>query len=153
MPPISLSAPRDTARQSTPRGATGPMSGNWNSWRAQMSDASVLPEQFFNSQHSFFTGRPVAALLRAVLEDALTCFQKQFMNERPRVQREAQEAEVWFWSEEEGWPFSFVTICAALGLEPEAIRRQLKRWHHSHLDLPQKQMRRSGPRRPRGVSG
>ncbi len=153
MPPISLSAPRDTARQSTPRGATGPMSGNWNSWRAQMSDASVLPEQFFNSQHSFFTGRPVAALLRAVLEDALTCFQKQFMNERPRVQREAQEAEVWFWSEEEGWPFSFVTICAALGLEPEAIRRQLKRWHHSHLALPQKQMRRSGPRRPRGVSG
>ncbi len=153
MPSISLSASRDAARQSMPGGAAGPMSGDWNSWRAQVSDSSVLPEQFFNSQHSFFTGRPVAALLRAVLEDALTCFQKQFRNEHPHVQREGREAEAWFGSEEEGWPFSFVTICAALGLEPEAIRRQLKRWHHSHLALPQKQMRRSGPRRPRGVSG
>ncbi|NOT58569.1 MAG: hypothetical protein HOP18_28570 [Deltaproteobacteria bacterium] len=153
MPPISLSAPRDSARQFMPGGVAVPMSGDWNSWRAQVSDASVLPEQFFNSQHSFFTGRPVAALLRAVLEDALTCFQKQFVNERPRVQREAREVEAWFLSEEAHWPFSFVTICAALGLEPDAIRRQLQRWNHSHLARPQKQMRRSGPRRPRGVSG
>lgn len=153
MPPISLSAPRDAARQSMPGGAAGPLSGDWNSWRAQVSDASVLPEQFFNPQHSFFTGRPVATLLRAVLEDALACFQKQFMNKRLRVQREAREAEAWFLSEEAHGPFSFVTICAALGLEPDAIRRQLKRWSHSHLAMPQKQMRRSAPRRPHGVSG
>jgi hypothetical protein len=34
----------------------------------------------------------VAALLRAVLEDALTCFQKQFVTEGRRVQRMAREA-------------------------------------------------------------
>ena len=106
MPPTPLLVPRSSACQPVPVEAALSMSADWNSWRAQVSDASVLPEQFFNPQHSFFTGRPVAALLRAVLEDALACFQKQFMTERPRVQREAREAEAWFWSEGARWPFS-----------------------------------------------
>lgn len=153
MPPLPRPAYHDSARQPEPVGGALSMSADWNSWRAQVSGGSVLPEQFFNPQHNFFTGRPVAALLRAVLEDALACFQKQFMTERPHVQREAREAEAWFWSEEARGPFSFVTVCAALGLEPEAIRRQLKRGSHSHLARPQKQIRRSALRRPHGVSG
>lgn len=152
MPPLPRPADHNSARQPVPVGGALSMSADWNSWRAQASAASVLPEQFFNPQHSFFTGRPVAALLQAVLEDALACFQKQFITERPHVQREAREAEAWFWSEDARWPFSFVTVCAALGLEPEAIRRQLKRWSHSHLARPQKQMRRSASRRPHGVN-
>jgi len=144
---------RNYARQPVPIGPALSVSADWNSWRAQLSDASVLPEQFFNPQISFFTGRPVAALLRAVLEDALACFQSQFMTEGHRVQREAQEAEQWFLSEEARWPFSFVTVCAALGLEPEAIRQRLKRWSHSHLAIPQKKMRRSATRQPQRVSG
>ena len=121
------------------------VSADWNSWHAQLSDASVLPEQFFTPQTSFFTGRPVAALLRAVLEDALSCFQKRFMTEERRVQREAQEAEQWFLSEDSHWPFSFVSICVVLGLEPEAIRQQLKRWSHFHPPMSKKKMRRSAP--------
>jgi hypothetical protein len=138
-------APRNYTRQPVPVGSAMSVSADWNSWHAQLSDASVLPEQFFTPQTSFFTGRPVAALLRAVLEDALSCFQKRFMTERRRVQREAQEAEQWFWSEDSHWPFSFVSICAVLGLEPEAIRQRLKRWSHSHPPMPKKKMRRSAP--------
>jgi hypothetical protein len=129
------------------------VSANRNSWHAQLSNASVLPEQFFNPQISFFAGRPVAALLRAVLEDALTCFQSQFMTEGHRVQREAQEAEQWFLSEDSHWPFSFVSVCAVLGLEPEAIRQRLKRWSHSHPTMPQKKIRRSDARQPHRVIG
>ena len=73
---------------------------------------SVLPEQFFNSQASFFTGRPVAALLRAVLEDALACFQNQFLTKGRRVQQEAQEAEAWFLSEDSHSPSSLSVPCS-----------------------------------------
>ena len=147
MPPTRPPAHRNFARQPVPGGSAMSGSADWN------SDASVLPEQFFNSQASFFTGRPVAALLRAVLEDALSCFQNQFLTERRRVQREAQEAKQWFLSEDSHWPFSFVSICAVLGLEPEAIRQRLKRWSHSHAPVPQKKMRRRAARQSHRVIG
>ena len=112
MPPTRPPAHRTFARQPVPGGFAMSGSADWNSWPAQLSDVSVLPEQFFNPQASFFTGRPVAGLLRAVLEDALSCFQNQFLTERRRVQREAQEAKQWFWSEDSHWPFSFVSLKA-----------------------------------------
>jgi hypothetical protein len=145
MPPIRPPAHRTFARQPVPVGFAMSGSADWNSWPAQLSDVSVLPAQFFTPQTSFFTRRPVAALLRAVLEDALTCFQSQFLTEGRRVQREAQEAKQWFWSEDSHWPFSFVSICVVLGLEPEAIRQQLKRWSHFHPLMSKKKMRRSAP--------
>jgi hypothetical protein len=80
--------------------------------------------------------------MHAVLEDALACFQKQFEAEGRRVQRMAREAEEWFLSDDAHWPFSFVSICAVLGLEPESIRQRLKRWSHSRPDTLQKQRRR-----------
>jgi hypothetical protein len=130
------------------------MPADWNPWQARLlSGSSVLPEQFFNSQASLFTARPVAALLRAVLEDALACFQSQFLTEGRRVQREAQEAEAWFLSKEENWPFSFMVVCAVLGLEPEAIRQQLKRWRHSHPAMPQRKIRRVAVRQPHRGTG
>ena len=153
MHPTRFPAHRNYARYPVPIGPALSVSANGNSWDGQLSDVSVLPEQFFNPQISFFTGRPVAGLLRAVLEDALACFQKQFMTEGHRVQREAQEAEQWFVSEDSHWPFSFVSVCAVLGLEPEAIRQQLKRWSHSQLAMPHDKMRRSAMRPPHRVIG
>jgi hypothetical protein len=52
------------------------------------------------------------------------------------VQRIAREAEQWFLSEDADWPFSVVSVCAVLGLEPEAIRQRLKRWSHSYPNTP-----------------
>jgi hypothetical protein len=146
-------AHRNYVRYPVAVGSTLSVSADWNSWPAQLSEASVLPEQFFNPQISFFTKRPVVALLRAVFEDALACFQSQFMTEGPRLQREAQEAEQWFLSEDDHWPFSFVSICAVLGLEPEAIRQQLKRQSHFHPAMPQNKMHRSITRQPHRGSG
>jgi hypothetical protein len=92
----------------------------------------MLPVQFFGSRPSLCTVCPEAALMRAVLEDALTCFQRQFETERRCVQRIAREAEEWFLSDDAHWLFSFVSVCAVLGLEPESIRQRLKHWSHSY---------------------
>jgi len=52
--------------------------------------------------------------MRAVLADALACFQHGLVNSKQRVQRVAQEAEAWFLNDDDHWPFSFVSICAVL---------------------------------------
>ena len=69
----------------------------------------------------------------AVLEDAFLCFQKKFETERRFIQR-AREAERWFFRDDSRWVFSFVSVCDALGLEPEYIRKKLKHRTPSRLD-------------------
>jgi hypothetical protein len=72
----------------------------------------------------------------AVLEDAFLCFQKKFETERRFMQR-AREAERWFFSDDSRWLFSFMSVCDALELEPEYIRKKLKHWTPSRLDTAQ----------------
>ena len=105
--------------------------------------AAVLPEQFFGpaKPHS---ARGKVALMHAVLEDAFNCFQKLFSaTTGKRSQRLAREAERWFFDDDTRWPFSFVNICAVLGLDPEYIRLGLKRWQHQLATGPQKVRRRT----------
>lgn len=71
---------------------------------------AVLPEQHW-SPPTYASATPgVAALMCAVLEEALTCFQRQFETSGRRVQRLAEEAEAWFFSDNTSWLFSFVTF-------------------------------------------
>lgn len=76
--------------------------------------------------------------MRAVLEDALTCFQRQCETERRWVQREAREAEEWFFSDDAHGLFSYASVCAVLGLEPETIRQKLMHRSQSHPNLSQR---------------
>ena len=85
--------------------------------------------------------------MRAVLEDAIGCFQKQMVSSGRRTQRLAREAEEWFFTDDHHWPFSFVNICAVLGLDPEYIRMGLKRWCQRPPTGPQKKRRRVGTAR------
>jgi len=88
----------------------------------------VHPVQFYCSPIRSSKTCGEIALMHAVLEDAVDCFRKQFVSRRRRDQRLAREAEEWFLSESDHWPFSFVNICAALELDPEYIRAGLNRW-------------------------
>ena len=105
-----------------------------------LSYISVPPEQFYGPRPSLASGRPEAALMRAVLADALGCFQKGLVHQGRRVQRLAREAEEWLFSDDARWPFSFVSICAVLGLEPAYLRRGLQRWRqgqpHAEVKKP-----------------
>lgn len=88
--------------------------------------SAILPAQFFAS--SSLGARGERALMQAVLVDAITCFQKQFVDKSQRTQRLASEAEAWLFSDERHWPFSFLNICGVIGLDPEYLRRGLIRW-------------------------
>lgn len=92
---------------------------------AIVEPAAVLPEQFFATHSSGYQSRGAYALMRAVLEDALLCFEKQFMNPSPQSLRLAREAEGWVQSHNASWPFAFVNVCAALELDADSVRRQL----------------------------
>ena len=85
----------------------------------------------------------------AVLEDALKCFQRQFVTRERRAQRLAREAEEWFFADDSRWLFSFVNICAVLDLDPEYIWLGLNRWRQYRSAEHQKTRRRAVPaRRP-----
>ncbi|MGH7961030.1 MAG: hypothetical protein ACRERD_04280 [Candidatus Binatia bacterium] len=103
--------------------------------------ASVLPEQFYGNPVEAYTGSPEAALMRAVLEDAFNCFHKQFVTSGRNAQRLAREAEEWFFTNDDQWPFSFVQICTVLGLDPEYIRLGLKRWRQQSPTTVRKKKR------------
>lgn len=92
---------------------------------------SLLPVQFFSFSREATRGRAERALMRAVLEDAVYCFQKYFAETRRSHPRLARETERWFWANDDHWPFSFVNICAVLDLDPEAIRDALQRWRRT----------------------
>jgi hypothetical protein len=96
----------------------------------------LLPSQFFDR----FRGQSVLEgerrLMLAVLEDAVSCFQKYAGATRPRSRRLFSEAEEWFSDEDGSWPFSFEAICTVLGLNAEYFRRGLERWKQQLLAQP-----------------
>ena len=114
-----------------------------------LSYISVPPEQFYGSRPSPASGRPEAALMRAVLEDALLCFHKGLVQQGRRVRRLARQAEEWLFSDDPSWPFSFVSICAVVGLEPTYLRRGLQCWRQGRSNAEVKKPPRmvSVPRR------
>jgi hypothetical protein len=113
-----------------------PASAHRDSWYERPSDTDALSEQFFDSRVSRVKLCPETLLMYAVLEDAFLCFQKKFETEQRFIQR-SQEAEKWFFSDDSRWVFSFVSVCNALGLEPEYIRKKLKHWTPSRLNTAQ----------------
>jgi hypothetical protein len=62
---------------------------------------------------------PEKRLMLALLTDALAVIR----GARAERQRAVAEARAWFAATDPGWPFSFVRVCDALGLDPERVRR------------------------------
>jgi hypothetical protein len=98
---------------------------NRDAWYERPPHVRVLPEQFFDSRIKLAAACPETALMYAVLEDAFLCLDKRFETDERFLLR-AREAEDWFFSEDSRWLFSFVSVCDALGLDREYIRKKLK---------------------------
>lgn len=124
---------RTTHNTTYRRPARQPMSARRAASYERTAGGGVLPEQFFDFRVKLAAVYPETALMYAVLEDAFLCFHKQFEADR-RFMRRAREAEDWFFSDDSRQPFSFASICNALGLEPQYIRKKLKHWTPSRLD-------------------
>jgi len=92
--------------------------------------AAVLPAQF-HSRTARDSSRGEIALMRAVLVDALRCVHPQADLSSPAARRLARDTQQWFFTNDVRWPFSFVNLCTALGLDPEYLRRGLRGWQQA----------------------
>jgi hypothetical protein len=71
---------------------------------------------------------PELALMAAVLQDAIRSFCECSGSRGVRSRKLFAETSQWFASRDHDWPFAFESICAALGIEPDWIRRLLRGW-------------------------
>jgi hypothetical protein len=86
---------------------------------------NALPEQFFDTRISLASVCPETALMYAVIEDALLCLKENITGNSYAQRSSAQEAARWFFSDDQHSPYSFMSICVGLGLDPEHIRDKL----------------------------
>jgi len=87
----------------------------------------VLPEQFFSSLAKQPEIESERRLMLAVLEDAVSCYQRFALARDARGRNEFEEAREWIESPERDWPYSYENICEVLGLNPSYIREGLRR--------------------------
>lgn len=65
-------------------------------------------------------------LMAAVLEDALSLVRRGRRGS-PAQRAAYDDAKRWIEMDDELWPFSFVRLCDALGLDPDGVRRRMRR--------------------------
>ncbi len=93
--------------------------------RPELLPDAVLPEQFYGPPRGASRTQSEFALMRAVLDDAITCYQKQFVTNTQRERRLAKEAEAWFFDNDERWPFSLASrggFLSTLSAQIEEVR-------------------------------
>lgn len=75
------------------------------------------------------------ALMLALLEDAIACYQGRFLKPSRSNDKLFQETEEWIRSQEDS-VFSFNNVCETLGLHPEKLREGLERWKARQVKVP-----------------
>jgi len=93
----------------------------------------ILPQQFFDGPRNDSDFSPEKALMLAVLEDAIRCFQEYFRTTRARPRMLSRQAERWIRTRDWNWPFSFNNVCEALSIDPDCMRDTLLRMKYEHL--------------------
>ena len=93
----------------------------------------ILPQQFFDGPRGDSDFSSEKALMLAILEDAIRCFQEYFRTTRARPRMLSRQAERWIRTRDWNWPFSFNNVCDALGIDPDCMRDALLRMKYEHL--------------------
>lgn len=96
--------------------------------RATVDDAGsdqLLPAQLDLSGHFGTDGGPERRLMLAVLEHAVHDLRLRTVDRRSM--RRFEDAADWFAADVLDHPFSFSSICLALGFDPDYLRTQLRR--------------------------
>ncbi|MGE0822097.1 MAG: hypothetical protein AB7G75_07930 [Candidatus Binatia bacterium] len=102
----------------------------------------LLPSQMYAAFANQSVRSGVGRLMCAVLEDAITAIQHGQRSDAVYAHKRAEEAIEWFASDDEKYLFSFVNVCAALGLTPSYIRKQVARlYRQRECGSPQKSRR------------
>jgi hypothetical protein len=98
---------------------------------------TLLPQQFVLGAQRSAAGQPEKLLMFAVLEEAIATFQKYADAPTQTGKRFFREARDWIVSDATDWPFSFLSICHALSLEPAYLRGGLRRWQGRLSEAPE----------------
>jgi hypothetical protein len=88
-------------------------------------DALVSDQYLDNYRHT--TLDPERELMLAILRDGIDTYQDNRTAEGGRRKRLYDEARDWIFSDSTDWVFSFVSVCSALGLDPDYVRKGLGR--------------------------
>jgi hypothetical protein len=107
----------------------------------------ILPQQFFDGPRRDSDFSPEKALMLAVLEDAIRCFQEYFRTTRARPRMLSRQAERWIRTRDWNWPFSFNNVCDALSIDPDCMRDTLLRMKYDRL-MDEQRPRANGAARP-----
>jgi hypothetical protein len=101
---------------------------------------TIVPSQYFDRVGVDASSQPEKRLMLAVLEDAITTFQRHVHSETRRSKRLVEDVEAWTAGSRDEDSFSFEEVCAALDIEPEYVRQGLARWKAAEL----RQVRQGG---------
>jgi hypothetical protein len=72
--------------------------------------------------------QPEKRLMLEMLSDAFRCLRKYKSARNRRGKDLYYEARAWVLSNEADWIFSFDNVCESLALDPDYLRRGLRRW-------------------------
>lgn len=89
---------------------------------------TLLPEQFAALWYNTRATTPERALALAVLSQAVLDLVRFRYARRRRFQRLYWEAYEWVHSEERTWPFAFLNLCDAFGIDASAFRKHVLRF-------------------------
>ena len=89
---------------------------------------TLLPAQYFETLKRQSLPEGEKALMLAVLENTIGCFQKYLFAADAKGKNEFRDAEEWIMSDGDDWFFSFSNICEVLELTPDYLRQGLLRW-------------------------
>ncbi len=104
--------------------------------------SAVLPSQYFDSRPAELS--PEKRLMFAVLIDAVRCLEMGLTGPASR-KRTLAEVEWWLFRARGDQLFSFDSVCEALEIDPDHLRRGLLRWRDQKLAGKTSRMTRRSP--------
>ena len=99
-----------------------------NELRISLLEPDVLaPSRYLATLQSKTRLEPEKKLMRAILEDAICCFQKYLASRDPYGKKIFYRAAAWIFDQKNEYFFSFANICETLNLDPSYLRKGLLR--------------------------
>lgn len=93
----------------------------------------ILPLQYLERFRSNTYLEGEKKLMLAVIEDAVSCFQKYSSARDKKGKQLFHEVEEWIMEEKDEWLFSFANICESLEIHPGYLRRGLVQWKDKQI--------------------
>jgi len=86
---------------------------------------AIHPTQYYLANRSMRLASGEKKLMLAILKDAIKCYRRNVTARSIHSQKIFAETEEWFYDEDTNYLYSFLNICAWLGVDFKLIREKL----------------------------